>query len=153
MWRSDTITGQNLTTNNSCDSKFHNVIMNRKKGWYRHDWRWLLQLNWQFPANFLVLTTNESTIIEILIIKEISKPLTALSQPHYSSPVMLQVLVGGLKNAEMENFYLFNIKAKGHEGHLHCSANSNNSTRLLTKAIYYRVTIAKCSIQPKCDWI
>jgi len=39
---------------------------------------------------------------------------------------------------------LFNIKAKGHEGHLHCSTQYKyNSTRLLTKTIYYRVTIAK----------
>jgi len=40
----------------------------------------------------------------------------------------------------------FNIKAKGPEGHKHCSTQykfKKNSTWLLTKATYYRVTIAK----------
>jgi len=43
--------------------------------------------------------------------------------------------------------FLFNIKAKGPELKATCIAvhntNLNNSTRLLTKAIYYRVTVAK----------
>jgi len=42
-------------------------------------------------------------------------------------------------------FYSFNIKAKGHEGHLHCSTQYKFKQQytVAEKAIYYRVTIAK----------